>query len=68
MALCFEKYSSDKKNSCKFESEGQEFDNILRSLEQFIQTLKQNAFLTCFWRFLRSNSLEQFKLEKIIEI
>ena len=47
------------------------------SLEQFIQTLKgqnnvwkQNAFLTCSWRFLRSNELEkfQFKVEKIIEI
>jgi hypothetical protein len=30
----------------------------------------QNDFLTCPWRFLRSNKLEQleFKLEKIIEI
>ena len=29
---------------------------------------KQNAFLTCSWRFLISNKLEQleFKLEKII--
>ena len=34
-------------------------------LEQFIQTVKgqnnfwqQNAFLTCSWRFLRSNKLE----------
>ena len=29
---------------------------------------KQNAFLTCSWRFLRSNKLEQleFKLEKIL--
>ena len=46
---------------------------LLRSLEQFIQTVKgqnnfwqQNAFLTCSWRFLISNKLEQleFKLEK----
>ena len=49
----------------------------LRSLEQFIQTVKgQNIFgnrmlfLICSWRFLRSNKLEQleFKLEKIIGI
>ena len=53
------------------------FSNFLRSLEQFVQTMKgqnniwwQNAFLTCFWRFLISNKLEQleFKLEKIIGI
>ena len=56
----------------KFEAEGQEFAKILRSLEQFIQTVKgQNHFLVteCFltfsWRFLISNKLKQlqFKLE-----
>ena len=61
----------------KFETEGQEFAKILRSLEQFIQTVKgqnnfwyQNAFLTCSWRFLRLDELEKFKfiLEKIIGI
>ena len=50
---------------------------FLRSLEQFIQTVKgqnnvwqQNAFLTCSLKFLRSNKLEklEFKLEKIIGI
>ena len=49
----------------------------MRSLEQFIQTVKgqnmfwkQNAFLTCSWMFLIFNRLEQleFKLEKIIGI
>ena len=32
--------------------------------------IKQNPFLTCSWRFLRSNISEQleFKLEKIIGI
>ena len=48
---------------------------ILRSLEQFILTVKgqnnfwcRNAFLTCSRRFLRSNKLEQveFKLEKLL--
>ena len=39
------------------------------SLEQFIQT-EQNTFLTCSWRFLRSNKLEQlgYTLEKTIGI
>ena len=58
--------SSDREKLLKFEVEGQEFVKFLRSLEQFIQTVKgqnifwqQNAFLTCSWRFLRSNELEQ---------
>ena len=47
----------------KFEAEGQEFANFLRSLEIFIQTL--NDFITCS---NRSNKLEQleFKLEKLL--
>ena len=66
-----------EKNILKFEAEGWEFANILRSLEQFIETVKgqnnfwwQNAFLTCSWRFLRYNKLEQleFQLEKKIGI
>ena len=56
----------------KKKAKGREFANILRSLEQFIQTVKgqnnfwyQNDFLTCSWRFIRSNILEQseFKLK-----
>ena len=66
-----------EKDLLKFEAKGWEFAKILRSLEQFILTVKgknnfwqQNAFLTCSWRFLRSNELEQseFKLEKNIGI
>ena len=45
--------------------EGQEVAKFLRSLEQFIQTVKgqynfwqQNAFLTYSWSFLLSNELE----------
>ena len=69
--------SSDREKLLKFETEGREFAKILRSLEQFIQTVKgqnnfwyHNSFLTCFWRFFISNKLEQleFKLEKIIGI
>ena len=55
------KCSSDREKLLKFEAEGREFAKFLRSLEQF-----QNAFLTCSWKFLISNKLEQleFKLEK----
>ena len=65
--------SSDPETLLKFEAKGREFVKKLRSLEQFIQTVKDNynfyntAFLICSLRFLRSNTLEQllFKLEKI---
>ena len=37
--------SSDRKKSLKFEAEDKEFANNLRSLEQFVQTVKgQNNF------------------------
>ena len=36
--------SSDRENVLKFEAEGREFEKFLRSLEQFIQTVKgQNS-------------------------
>ena len=39
------KCSSDRENLLKFEAEGQEFAKILRSQEQFIQTVKgQNNY------------------------
>ena len=69
--------SSNREKLLKFEAEGREFENFLRSFEQFIQTVKgqnnlwqQNAFLTCSWKFLISNKLEplEFKLEKNIGI
>ena len=67
-----------KKNfwNSRFGTEGREFANILRSLEQSIQTvegqlvlfLNQNPFLTCF-RFLEVSPIKkEFKLEKIIGI
>ena len=34
------KYSSDREKLLKFEAEGQEFAKLLRSLEQFIHTVK----------------------------
>ena len=62
--------SSDWEQILKFEAKGREFVKILRSLKQFVRTVKgqnnlwqQNAFLTCSWRFLRSNKLEQLKLK-----
>ena len=37
--------SSDREKNSKFEAEGQDFAKFLRSLEQFIQTVKrQNNF------------------------
>ena len=64
------KCSSDQEKLLKFEDEGREFAKILRSLELFIQTVKgqnnfwkQNAFLTCFWSFLRYNELEQLEFK-----
>ena len=40
------KCSSDQEKVVKFEAEGREFAKVLRSLEQFIQTVKgQNNFL-----------------------
>ena len=68
-----QKCSSDQEKLLKFKAECYEFANFLRLLEQFIQTVqgqnKENAFLTCFWRFLISNKLEQLesKLEKLLE-
>ena len=50
-----QKCSSDQEKLLKFKAECYEFANFLRLLEQFIQTVqgqnKENAFLTCFWRF-----------------
>ena len=40
-----QKFSSDREKLLKFEVEGREFAKSLRSLEQFIQTVKgQNNF------------------------
>ena len=70
--------SRDREKPLKFEAESREFSKCLRSLEQFIQTVKgqnnfwyQNAFLTCSWRFLISDKLEyliRIQIEKIVGI
>ena len=68
---------SDREKLLKFETEGREFAKFVRSLEQFVRTVKgqinfwqQNVFLSCFWIFIRYNRLEQleFKWEKNIGI
>ena len=48
--MCKKTCSSDQEKLLNFAAEGQEFANILRSLEQFIPTVKgQDNFLTeCF--------------------
>ena len=40
LTYCEKKKSSDQEKLLKFEAEGREFAKILRSLEQFIQTVK----------------------------
>ena len=67
-----------EKKFCNSRLKAENLQKKLISLEQFIQTVKGRSeqflvtecFLTCSWRFLRSNELEQleFKLEKIIGI
>ena len=50
LVLCYQICSCDQEKLLKFEAEGREFSKILRSLEQFIQTVKgQNNLVTeCF--------------------
>ena len=46
LTYCEKKCFSDRENLLKFDAEGREFAKGLRSLEQFIQTVKcQNSFL-----------------------
>ena len=40
MVFCYQNCSGDEEKLLKFEAESQEFAKILRSLEQFIQTVK----------------------------
>ena len=57
--------SGDREKLLKFTAE---FTKWLRAQDQFIRTVKcQNNFLTCSWKFLRSKSLKQLKLEKTID-
>ena len=45
IAFCYQNCSSDWEKLLNLEAEGREFERILRSLEQFIQTVKvQNNF------------------------
>ena len=45
MVFCYQNCSGDREKLLKFEAEGREFAKFLRSLEQFIQTVKgQNNF------------------------
>ena len=64
------KCSSDREKLLKFEAEGREFAKCLRSIEQFIQTVKgqhnfwqQNVFLTCSWRFLRYDKFRRIRIQ-----
>ena len=52
--------SSDRKKLLKFEAEGREFAKFLRSLEQFIQTVKGQNNLGNKVQFLLGSSNESF--------
>ena len=58
------------RKALKFEAEDQEFAKTLRSLEQFIETVKgqnnfwqQNAFLTCSCRYFISNRARAIRIQ-----
>ena len=56
----------------KLEAEGRHHYSLYRTIFLTVKGLYNfcaECFLTCFWRFLRFNTIEQleFKLEKIIE-
>ena len=66
--LLWEKIFSDWEEFFEIRGWGWEFTKLLRKLEEFILTvktekpirfMKRNTFLTCSFRFLRSNTLEQ---------
>ena len=55
--------SSDREKLLKFEAEGREFAKILRSLEQFIQTVKGQNNYNSNWKKLLGFRNMQKKLE-----
>ena len=62
------KCSNDRDKLFKLDAGGQELENffeIIRTIfsnsERSVQFLNKNAFLTCSWRFLRSNTLQQLE-------
>ena len=65
MVFCFwncadflwEKLPSERENRLKIEAEGYEFAKMLRSLEQFIWTVKGLNYWT--WMFVRFDKVEQ---------
>ena len=64
MVFCYQNCSSDRKKLLKFEAEGQEFSKILRWLEQFIQTVKENNYNSDQKKLLGFRNLQE-KLEKV---
>ena len=51
MVFCYQNCSSDREKLLKFEAESRELSKFLRSLEQFIQTVRSEQFLVteCFF-------------------
>ena len=78
LSFCYQNCSGDREKLLKFEAAGQEFAKILRSLEQFIQTVKGQAifgnrvlfstyswsFLSCKCNYIRTIIIQIGKAEK----
>ena len=64
MVFCYQNCSSDRENLLKFEAEGREFAKFLRSLEQFIQTVKGQNNQNSNWKKILGFRDMQEKLEK----
>ena len=64
------KYSGDREKLLKFKPEGQEFAKLLRSLDQFIQTVKgrYNFETECFSNLFLEVSQIQYINTIIIQI
>ena len=59
-------WSSDREKLLKFEAKGREFSKFLRSLEQFIQTVKgQNNFCNRMLFYLVPGGFSDLRLEQL---
>ena len=70
MVFCFQNCFSDREKLLKIEAEGREFANFLRSLEQFIQTVKglNNVFDFGAFSYLINQNNQNSNWKKILGI
>ena len=70
LTYCEKKYSSDREKLLKFEAEGPRICKIFEitrtiysNSERSEQFLVTECFLTCSWRFLRSNKIRTIRIQ-----